>query len=253
MWAKAAGTEGKCMRELKKQAVLRWDELAFILAVETGLFIFGEIMLAVIASQTDQDETLVPLGTLAAVMGCFVIMLTMGMTSLALCFNIGVGMGSVRRRLVPMYLFFSYAEFLVMAAVAFVLHLFERFVLHTAFPDRINEFDMGFLFQWKYIWVSGFVMVGLIGLMGATFLKYGKIAFVILWVLCVACAGGISRISKFVCAAKQSDSAVGRILRRIIEFFIEMPENGLLAGLLVISALMLALSWLMIRKKQVDL
>lgn len=241
------------MRELKKQAVLRWDEWVFILAMEVGLFVFGEILLAVIVSQTNKDETLIPLGTLMAVMGCFIMMLTMGMTSLALCFNVGISMGSVRRRLVPMYLIFSYAEFLTAAAAAFVLHQIERFVLQTAFADRINELDMGFLFQWKYIWVFGVFMVGLIALMGAAFLKYGKIAFVILWVLWVACAGGISRISKLISMAKHSDSAVGRIVGRMIDFFTQITENGLLAGLLVISGMLFVLSWLMIRKKQVDL
>ena len=95
------------MREIKRQFFMRWDELLMVLVMEAGFFLFGEIILGIVVYGVGERESIFPMGTLLALFVPLFVMVFIGMSSLPLYFNIALGMGAVRRHMVPAMLSIS--------------------------------------------------------------------------------------------------------------------------------------------------
>lgn len=236
------------MRELKKQLLLRSDELLTMLLLEAGAFVFGEAILHVAVGVFGEEDEVFQLGLLMAVFMVGMCMVFMGVSSLALGFNIGVGMGASRRRFIPAFMLFTYLEFLVLAAIAKIFGYLEKWILEMAYPG-MDHGDVDIMLQWKYILVAGIAVVACNVIFGAISLKFGKVSFVILWLLWMAVIVGIPRMVQW--ASTNRDSVAVRACRSVLDAICSFKENGILAGIAALSAVLMLISWIMLRRQQV--
>lgn len=237
------------MRELKKQFCLRRDEMLLILGMELGAFIFGEILLGIVMFVQNEEEP-VPVGMsmVLVVLGALFVM--MGST-LALCFNYGISMCAVRRRFVPAFCAFSYLEFLLGAGIAYPLYHLERWIIRTFYARDNEVIRFGVIFDWRYILTAGIVVVALHTLIGTAFLRFGKITYIVLWaVWMIVCFGG-SRIVHL--QDKYKDLAPVKAAVSALRFLSGLGENSLMAAMAAVSLVLMAVSWLMLRRQQVTL
>lgn len=238
------------LRELKKQFYLRWDELVFILALETGLFLFGEIMIAFIVYGLKDREALFPLGTLLAFMVPAMLMIFFGMASLPTYFNLVIGMGTTRKRLLPALFVFSILENLLGAWIVNLFCLLEKWTFETAYAGIKNELDLSFVFQWKYITAICMAVVALNTWMGALCLKYGKKVFTLFWLLFMAVFIGGSRISKML--VQGSDHVFIRMCRKVLELFYGFSEREVIIFVIFISIGLMTAAYKVLCRQQVE-
>lgn len=237
-------------KELKKQFYLRWDEFAFMLALEAGLFLFGELMMAFSVYGLKDHSSVFPLGTLLALMIPAMLMIFFGMSSLPIYFNLVISMGTTRRRLLPALFAFSILENLLCAWIVNLFCLLENWIFRTAYAGIESELDLSFVFQWKYIFTICMVVVALNTLMGALCLKYGKKVFTLFWFLFMAVFIGGTRISKLL--EHGSDHLFIRICRKALELFCGFSESGIIIFVIFISMGLMAAAYRILCRQQVE-
>lgn len=238
------------MREIKRQFFVRWDELLMILVMEAGFFLFGEILLGIVVYGLGEKESIFPMGTLLALFVPVFVMIFIGMSSLPLYFNTAVGMGAVRRHVVPAMYCISLLTNVVAAWTAYLFYYLEQWIFGVLYAGIEIEMDIQFVFQWKYILPVCLAVLGVNALMGALFLKYGKIAFTVFWILWMVVFIGGPRLGHFL--ESTHDNAFLRMCRKIVELIRGFSERGILTIVAVVSAVLMLVSWMLLRKQQVD-
>ncbi len=238
------------MKELKKQFYLRWNDLALILLLQTGLFLFGEIVLAVMVHGMNDRESIFPFGTLLALLVPFILMLFLGMYSLPVCFNMAIGMGTTRRRMLPAFIGISLLQYFLGAGMVYLCCLLEKWIFRIAYAGIENELDMQTVFQWKYIVPACIALAAWNTWMGAVYMKYEKKAFLFFWVLWMTIFIGGFRINRML--EKQYDHPFLRIYVKVAEWFREFPESAVLPAIVLISAVLIAVSYRILCRQQVQ-
>lgn len=239
------------MREMKRQFCMRWDEMLLIFGLEVGFFLFGEMMLGIMVYGVGEKESIFPLGSMMAVFVPVFIMVFVGMSTLPLHFNIAVGMGAVRRRVVPAMLAMSMIINVMAVWIGDLFFHLEQWIFRVAYAGIKIEFDLSVIFQWKYIFPACLAVVALNALIGALFLKYGKVAFTIFWVLWMAVFIGGPRIAHLL-DSTQSNAFLD-MCRKVVNIFQGFTENGILSAVMIVSIGLLFVAWMMLRKQQVDI
>lgn len=237
-------------RELKKQFYLRWDELAFMLALEAGLFLFGEIIMAFSVYGLKDHSSIFPLGTLLALMIPAMLMIFFGMSSLPIYFNLVISMGTTRRRLLPALFAFSILENLLCAWIVNLFCLLEKWIFRTAYAGIESQLDMSPVFQWKYITTICMAVVALNTCLGALCLKYGKKVFTLFWFLFMAVFIGGTRISKLL--EQGSDYAFIRLCRKAVELFCGFSEREIIFFVVLISIGLMTDAYRILCRQQVE-
>lgn len=238
------------MREIKRQFFMRWDEFLMILVLEAGFFLFGEVILGIVIYGLGEKESVFPLGTLLALFVPIFVMVFIGMSSLPLYFNTAVGMGAVRRHMVPAMLGISLLIDITAAWTAYLFYYLEQWIFGMFYAGIEVEMDLQFVFRWKYILPACLAVVGINALTGALFLKFGKAAFTVFWILWMVVFIGGPRLGHLLASAH--DNVFLRICRKIVELIGGFSERGILTAVAVVSAALIAASWMLLRKQQVD-
>ncbi len=233
------------MKELKQQVRLRRDELLMIPAFETGFFLFGEIIIWFLLRSGDEAEVY-NLGSLVLAASTCFLLISMGAAMLPLCFNISISMGSTRRHMIPAYYLITFAECIAAAAYAFLLSNLEMWILQTCFDGYKITLITGPLFQIKYILPAALAIVALHTLFGSLYLKFGTPALIIFWILLISSFNIVPHVISAL--GRYHHTAWGRAL---LEFFNNITEFRLLILLYACSAVILLISWLMLRRQQV--
>lgn len=238
------------LREIKKQFFMRWDEMVLIPVLEAGLFLFGELILVFAVRGMGETDSIFPLGTLMALTVPVFIMLFLGMGSLPLYFNLLVGMGMTRKRLIPMIFGFSFLKNIIGMWIAYLFYHLETWMFRSAYAGIRNELDLRFVFQWKYIIPVGMVVVALDVLMGALWLKYGKKALTIFWILWMAIFIGGPRIVRMLNHGKEG--VFLNVCRKIADLFSGCSESGIIILVIAVSAGLIVVAYSILCKQQVD-
>lgn len=236
------------MKELKKQLVMRWDEILAVFGLQVFAFLFGEVIIAAVVHFSGED-TIFELGTMMTLMGVMILMVIFGMTVTEICFNIGIGMGGVRKRLVPAIYLVTFLETFLAYFVAYFFHQLELWIFRTFYSGMNNEIDFGFLFQWNYILAICLAMTAVRAFLGMLFVRYGKVAFWIFWMLWIVVCVGIPR-GKEVWKRCQ-DTVVVRGIDSFLDAIGKITENTILWGITGISVFLLFLSYFLLRRQQV--
>ncbi len=235
------------MKELKKQLTIRWDMILFMLGLEFCLFVFGEILLLCVTQIFHQDEAF-EIGTIMTLVATSSILIIGDTNTLALSFNTGISMGGTRRRLVPAYFIVSYLECLSASFFAFLLYQLETWILKTFYSGMEATHVVSQCFQPKYILTASLAITALNTVFGTLFLKFGKYAFIALWILWFLCFTILPRMGRIL--PKYQDTVWGRACMNLLS---NLTEGRLIAGIAVLSFLLLLISWLMLRRQQVKL
>ncbi len=238
------------MRELREQLYMRWDEMLMVLGMEAVCFLFGEIILA-IAVHVFGEKSGFQLGTMMTLFVAFFIMVFLGICVLPVHFSIAVCLGAVRKRFVPVFFAVSFFENAVAAGGSYLFFHLENWIFRTAYPGVDMEYGIEIVFQWKYILPACFAVTALNVFFGTFFLKYGKVALTAFWVLWMAVFVGGPRIIHLM------ESADNTVLRNafgaFLDWFYGFTETSKLAAVVLVSAVLLVLSWLMLRKQQAEI
>lgn len=230
---------------------MRWDEVLVILGMEAGTFLFGEILLGIVVYVTGEKGSVFPIGTMLALLVPAFVMVFVGMSSLPLYFSTAVSMGAVRRHVVPALLGSSLLIELAAAWEAYLFYYLERWIFGLLYAGKEIELDLQFVFRWKYILPVCLAVVAVNALMGALFLKYGKTAFTIFWVLWMAIGICTPRLGHMLESAQ--DNAFVRVCRRIADLIGGFSERGILTTVVLVSAGLIFASWMLLRKQQVNI
>ncbi len=243
------------MKDLKKQLCLRLDEMLLLFVLETGMFIVSQLIIFILLNIIGEknDIALIPyIGTMIALFGTVLIILFMGMSTLSWSFNMGICMGTTRRRLIPMFFAATYAECLTATGLAYVLYRLQSWIGSFIYTKAMAEKDIIETFSGlsdvRYVFVASLAIVALQAIMGTLFLKYGPIAFWILWGAWILFCAGAPRIRHI--SDKLFSSTVGQAFFRLTR---GLTENRVLFAIIVVSILVLLVSWLLLRKQQVNL
>lgn len=236
------------MKELKKQFIMRWDEILAVFGLQMFAFLFGEVLMAAVVYFSG-EKTVFELGTVMTLIGVLVLMIIFGMTVTEICFNMGIGMGSVRKRLVPAIYFVTFFETFLAYGAAYVFHRLELWIFRTCYSGMENEVDFGFLFQWNYILAVCLAVTAVRAFLGMLFVRCGKVAFWVFWIIWMVVCVGIPRGREVW--EHYSDTAVVRGMQSLLDAFGKMTENAALWGIAGISACLLLISYFLLRRQQV--
>ena len=239
------------MREMKRQFVMRWDEMLLILGLQAGFFLFGEILLGIVVYGVEEKESIIQAGTMLALFVPVFVMVFTGMSSMPLCFNLAVGMGAVRRHVVPAMIGMSLLINMMVVWIAYLFYNLEQWIFGMFYAGIEIEFDLQFVFHWKYILPVCLAVTAVNILMGAMFLKYGKIAFTIFWIVWMAAFIGGPRLGHLLESAQ--DNAFLRICRKIVELISGFSERGILSAVALVSAGLIFVSWMLLRRQEVNI
>lgn len=238
------------MRELKKQFHIGWDVVLFDLGMVAAFFLVGEIIVGVSVYVFGEVESVFLGGTLLALIMVPFVQILVGTSMMALHFNIAVSMGTTRRRVVPAFMVFVFLGELLAVGVAYLLYHLEKWIFSIAYTGMDVELDFGFVFRWNYILLACFAIVALNMLMGALFLKYGKKALTVFWIIWMVACIGMPRLAHMLKSTQ--DNAFLRVCRKVLDVLYGFTENGILTGVFLCSAVFILLAWLMLRKQQVE-
>lgn len=237
------------MTEIKKQFYMRWDEIAVYFMLEIGSFVFGEVLLWIVVYVAGEKESIFPIGTVIALFLPAFVMLFAGMSSFPMCFNTAVSMGATRRRIVPAIFCVSLAMNLIVAWNAGLLYQLEKWIFRMVYAGIQVEDDLGFLFRWKYILPACLVIVAVNALMGALFMKLGKAAYTIFWILWMVVFVGGPRLWKLM--QGEQENAFLRLCRSIAGQFMQFSIEGILAAVAAVSLVLAIAAWILLRRQQV--
>lgn len=236
-------------RELKKQLVMRWDEILTLFVLQMIVFLFGQLVAA--AAVYIFKGSLIEIGTLLSLTGAAIVLFCCGIGATGTYFNVGISMCAVRKRLVPAMYLVTFAEAFLAACTGYFFYRLELWIFDTFYPGVKCEMDFGFLFQWKYILAASLALTAGYSLIGALFVRFGKVASWIFWMAWVVGCAGLPRSGQIL--ERHRDTAVAQALFAVGGAFGKITESALLWGIAGASALMLIVSYLMLRRQQVQL
>lgn len=236
--------------DLKRQFCMRWEELVLILGMESIFFLFGEILLGIVVYGLGEKESIVPAGTILAVTIPVFLMVVMGIGSLPLCFNLSVAMGATRKRTLPASFIVSLFQNGLAVFLLYVFFWLERWIMRVAYAGIRVELDMRYLFQWKYMVPACFALSAFHALMGALVLKYGTKVFTIFWVLWMAVFIGGPRIGRMMEQGRNFPFL--QVCRKAVSIVSHLSETGILLIVTGGSILLVWVSWMLLRRQQVD-
>ncbi len=237
------------MKEIKGILYMQRDEIIVYLMLETGFFLFGEILLWVIVYVAGEKESILPLGTLVALcMSGFILAFGSG-ASIPTCFNTAVGMGAARKRSVPV-IFGAYLVMdLIVAWAACLFYHLERWIFRLAYAGMPLEQDFGYIFRWKYLLPACLAMVAWNALVGAIFLKIGKVVFVFVYILWMVVCIGVPRLEALIQSTQ--DNVFLRLCRATVDWVAGCSQAGILAAVVTASAVCMFFAWMLLRRQQV--
>lgn len=239
------------MKEIKRQLYMRWEEIMIYAILEIGFFLFGEVLLWIVVYLVGEKQSIIQAGTAMAVFVPMFVMNFAGMNSLPLHFNTAVSLGATRRRTVPAILGATLVIDLAAVWSAALFYHLEKWIFRIAYAGFPVEDDLGFLFQWKYIFPVCLAIVALNGLFGALFLRVGKAAFTVFWILWIVVFIGIPRLGHWIQSGQ--DNAFLRVCRKAVDMVFGFSEMGILAGVVAVSAVVIFVSWMLLRRQQVEI
>lgn len=233
---------------LIKTMKLRLDELALYVAVDLGVFLLGSLLLGLITylGGSEPDYTVFRLGTVMAwVIFCF-IAIGMGMFGMSVYFNWHVGFGRTRK-----------SFFICDMATEFcwnLLSLMMIWVLSFAEGGILKLFYGSYQEDYKGLWGIGFgYMVPVLALLlavmreltGTLIMRFGNKAFWVMWAIWMIICLVPDKI------ASRKNGAMAKMIEGITAWITGMSITGwaIMGSAFVI--LMLAVSWLLMRKQMV--
>ncbi|MDD6038606.1 MAG: hypothetical protein PUD20_07445 [bacterium] len=237
------------MKTLMNQMKLRKGLLLGGIAILGGLMIFGMILHDVIQSSTNAEDVF-PMGGFMGLMGFFLVALLIVGQDFWQSFNHAVSMSQARKRFVPAYIASVAVCQIIFVIVLKVFISIERLKLAVMYPTLPYDGDFSLIFSWKVLFCLAIGSLGIGIFLGAMLLKFGKAAYVVVWVLWMLVCIGVPKLMEY--SRHHKNTVVGRILRSIGAAFENAVPSALPISIIVISAALVVIAYLMLRKQPVS-
>lgn len=234
---------------IKKQMRIQSSDMRWMFLILLGSIIFGKILFVVIQHFDHEVDTYFPLGT---IMGILVLVIVNGilvMVGISIYFNTQVSMGCTRK---DFFISFYASEILWSVAGLAMLILFNVLddkLSALMYPQMKNEIILlPYLLKWGLPVAVAVILVG--GLCGALVMRFGRIAFWVLWgIWMVGCVLG----PQIADAADEAPGSVfGLIGGGIKGVVMGISANIWMVLILVLCVVSVTVSWMILRKQQVN-
>ena len=225
------------------QCKVRKAELLQFLGITAVGYLIGLIVVFIVMNVA-KDNTCATAGTMLAVTA-FAFIHLFGITfSFIGDFNMAISLGETRKRFVAGYALFNLLEIAVLELEIVVLGVVEKFLLENAFPQAVMEIDLTTFFSWKYLLGTMLILETVELFFGAVILKYGMKAFWVLWALWM-----------LVCLVPMNIEKNEKLSRTLARLGILLGGNitsqGIAALIIILSIIMVMITWKILRKQRV--
>lgn len=228
---------------LKRQWELRKEELiviTIIMVIMTlGLSAFVNIILAV----ADGGEEFVEIAPAFGVIGVAISLILFVGFSFASRFNLAISCGETRKSFMTGYLLSSLFESVFAMGITLIASWIERIILRVVAQDAVIIETGKYVFQMKYLVLGVMFVIALVMLCNALTMRYGKIAFWIIWAVWMVCSLGSSKIISFIVHTEWIKDFLQKVL----------PATGTLVVGYLLVPVMLGIAWGYLRKQRVTL
>lgn len=233
---------------IKKQIAVTWRDWLVMSAILLGCAVFGKILFAITAYFDKETVSYFPLATVLISIVAVMYGGIMAAVQISMCFNIEVAMGCTRKHYFCSFYIASFVGNLISYVLILGVNVLENAMNKTLYPTWASEIDtLPYILKWG---IPALVLVTIIGgLCGTLMMRFGKIAFWIMWAIwMIGCIGG-PQISDAV--EEAPDSVYGRIGLAIGAGLSLVPVNAWICVGVLAGVLSLAGAWFIIRKQQV--
>lgn len=239
------------MKELVNQMKLQKDVYVIGLGTIGGLFVFGTILHEIIAAMDDHITEVFCMGSTMSLFGMFVAMLFGVVMHMVYVFNYAISMGRTRKRFLPAYTASVFFTALVLEAVLVLMHFAERLRLGLMYPDLRIDDPAANVLHWNILLAAALFLTALGVCSASLVIRFGKIALWLIWMGWTAVCVALPHVIEMLFA--HMDNAVVKVVFRVAGWFFGLGGAAVPALAFCLGAVLLGVSFLLLRRQQVSL
>lgn len=240
---------GKTLKQLFQVNMILGEMIQYALITAGGSVLGTGIVLVVLRTNTTDNEYMKAGNIMALLLGA-IVFLFMGILAIKGDFNLAIGMGKTRKNYVVARYLLSMLNVLIILGIVWITGTLEGGIYKVIYPNSVCRFDLGeLLFRPQLVLGILLALPAVILLLGVLLLKYGKIAFWVLWCIWMVGCLGIPRIMAAV--VEHPDSLMGRFGEAVIKFFMKASLWGVFGVLAGIAVVAMTVTIYVIRNQQV--
>lgn len=236
-------------RVIRKQFAIQardWAELSLVIP---GGAVFGMVLHYFIIRNDYTADHYFALGTILACCMAVILSAIMILGQFCVYFNTEVSMGCLRKQFLVSFYIVGFTFMLGYLALIIMLNLFENAVCRRLYPELTCEVDFfPYFLKWG---IPAIIVLCIISIFcSILLLRFGRKAFWILWACWMFGFVGIPGFSE--AAEDAPNSLMGRIGSAAAGFIKGIPLHILIVTGIAVSVFCLIMSWVLIRKQQVN-
>lgn len=217
--------KGECgmVQAIKRQFQVQWKDWAWLNVVIFGCGIVGCVLFYIIANTGDERITdWFAMGTVLAGLFSIIFLMVLSVVQMPLHFNIQIAMGSTRKQFMVSWLAVGVAEAVVAVLLVMGICFCENkvcAVLYAGLPNEINF--LPYLLKYGVLVAAAAMILGTFA--GALIMRFGRVAFWILWALWMFICLGLPGMEE--AALSVPDSFYGKIGTVLMQFVRGISAN----------------------------
>ncbi|MEY8331873.1 hypothetical protein AALB53_01920 [Lachnospiraceae bacterium 47-T17] len=239
------------MKALMNQIRLQKEIYLIGFGIMGGLFAFGTILHEIIIMADGAAGEVFCMGSMMSVAGIGAAMLFGVPAHMVNIFNYAISMGRTRRSFFPAYTVGIFFAAMVLETGAVLLHAAERARLRLMYPHLGIDDPAGSVLHWNILLPIALLATTVGVLCGTLIIKFGKMALWILWTLWVAVCIGMPRGIETL--LEHPDNLMVQMVFCGVKWLYSLTAAGLAALAAAVCMILLAVSYLLLRRQQVNL
>lgn len=228
---------------LKRQWELRKGELMLIAIIVASMTLGMSALVNIIVAIVDDGEEFVQMAPAAGIVGVGISLIFCAGFTFAGRFNLAISCGETRKSFVWGEFLFTLLEGTIAMGMVLLISPIEKIILQAVAGNRIIIDTGKYIFHAEYIIWGVLFIIALIMLCNALTMRYGKIAFWIMWAVWMICSLGSSKIIPFIMHTEWIKDFLQKVL----------PATGTLVVGYLLVPVMLGIAWGYLRKQRVTL
>lgn len=226
---------------LKRQWELRKDEVMLIAIIMAIMTLVMSAFVNVIVAIADDGEEFIQMAPAAGVIGVGISLIFCAGFAFAGRFNLAISCGETRKSFVCGDLLFTLLEGIIAMGMVLLISPIEKMILQAVAGDSVIIDTGKYIFHAEYIIWGVLFIIALTMLCNALTMRYGKIAFWIIWAAWMICSLGSSKIIPFLLHTEWIKEFLQKVL----------PATGTLVVGYLLVPVMLGIAWGYLRKQRV--
>lgn len=237
-------------KTLKKQVLVQYQDWLFMYAFILAASLFGHILFLIIMRFDSTANTTFTLGTMMGGILGIIYVFIMQAVQMGVYFNMEVSMGCTRRHFLISEYIVSFAAGLLGLGLVIGIHAAESRWIDRLYPNFPSEINMLPYLLKGGVWaVAGLIIT--VSFCSAVMMRFKRKAFWVFWTLWMFLCLCVPRIAEAV--EEASDSLFGRMGRLAIRIFGLLPIAAWLALAGLLCILMVAATYWLLSRQQVEI